>query len=54
MFYATIVFGFVCALGVAKLLNLTGLSRLFWHPGLVLVSLWVLMTSLIGLTVIPP
>jgi hypothetical protein len=30
------------------------MSRFFWHPGLAFVALWVLMTSLIGLTVIPP
>ena len=53
-FFFTVVFGFVCALGVAKLLNLTGFSRFFWHPGLAFVALWVLMTSLIGLTVISP
>ena len=53
-FFFTIVLGFVCTLGAAKLLNATGLSRFFWHPGLVFVATWVLMTSLIGLTVIPP
>ena len=53
-FFFTIVLGFVGALGVSKLLNTTGLSRFFWHPGLAFVALWVLMTSLIGLTVIPP
>jgi hypothetical protein len=53
-FFFTIVLGFVCTLGVAKLLNATGLSRFFRHPGLAFVALWVLMTSLIGLTVIPP
>lgn len=53
-FFFTVVFGFVCAVGVAKLLNVTGLSRLFWHPGLAFVASWVLMTSLIGLFLIPP
>jgi hypothetical protein len=53
-FFFTVVFGFVCALGVAKLLNVTGLSRFFWHPGLAFVASWVLMTSLIGLFLIPP
>ncbi|MGB3123668.1 MAG: DUF1656 domain-containing protein [Pseudomonas sp.] len=53
-FFFTVVFGFVCTLGVAKLLNSAGFSRFFWHPGLAFVSLWVLVTSLIGLTVIPP
>ena len=53
-FFFTVVLGFVCALGVAKLLNVAGISRFFWHPGLAFVSLWVLVTSLIGLTVILP
>ena len=53
-FFFTIVLGFVCTLGVAKLLNATGLSRSFWHPGLAFLATWVLVTSLIGLTVIPP
>ena len=53
-FFFTVVCGFVCTLGVAKLLNRTGISRFFWHPGLAFVALWVLMTSLLGLTVIPP
>jgi len=53
-FFFTLVFGFVSALGVAWLLNRTGLSRFFWHPGLAFVACWVLMTSLIGLFVIAP
>jgi hypothetical protein len=53
-FFFTALIGFVCTLGVAKLLNIAGISRFFWHPGLAFVSLWVLMTSLIGLTVISP
>jgi hypothetical protein len=53
-FFFTMLLGFVFALGVAKLLNITGISRFFWHPGLAFVSLWVLMTSLIGLTLISP
>jgi hypothetical protein len=53
-FFFTVVFGFVCALVVVKLLNVTGLSRFFWHPGLAFVATWVLITSLIGLFVIAP
>jgi hypothetical protein len=53
-FFFTVVFGFVCALGVAKLLNVTRLSRFFWHPGLTFVLFWVLATSLVGLFFIPP
>jgi hypothetical protein len=53
-FFFTVVIGFVCALGVAKLLNVTGFSRFFWHPGLAFLAIWVLMTSLIGLIFLPP
>ncbi len=37
-----------------KLLNRAGVSRFFWHPGLAFLALWVLISSLLGLTVIPP
>jgi hypothetical protein len=53
-FFFTVVWGFLCAYGVARLLNATGLSRFFWHPGLVFLALWVLLSSLLGLTFIPP
>jgi hypothetical protein len=53
-FFFTVVVGYFCAYGVAWLLNNTGLYRFFWHPGLVFVALWVLSTSLIGLTFLPP
>jgi hypothetical protein len=53
-FFFTVVFGFVCTLVIAKLLNVTGLGQFFWYPGLAFVALWVLLTSLIGLLVIPP
>jgi hypothetical protein len=53
-FFFTVLLGFICALGVAKVINVTGLSRFFWHPGLTFVSTWVLLTSLIGLFLIPP
>ncbi len=53
-FFFTVVLGFACAMGVARLLNVAGLSRFFWHPGLAFVALWVLMTSLIGHTIITP
>jgi hypothetical protein len=53
-FFFTIVIGFICTLAVAKALNASGISRFFWHPGLAFVALWALMTSLIGLTFIPP
>lgn len=53
-FLFTVVGGFVCALGITWLLNLTGLGRAFWHPGLAFVAWWVLATSLLGLLVILP
>jgi hypothetical protein len=53
-FFFTMVTGFICTLAVAKALNASGISRFFWHPGLAFVALWALMTSLIGLTFIPP
>ena len=53
-FFFTVVLGFVGTWLVAKLLNCSGLSRFFWHPGLAFLALWVLMSSLLGLTIIPP
>ncbi len=53
-FFFTVLLGFVCAQAVTKLLNATGLSRFFWHPGLAFLAIWVLLTSLIGLTFVPP
>ena len=53
-FFFTVVVGLVCASLVGTLLNHLGTSRLFWHPGLAFLALWVLMSSLLGLTIIPP
>ncbi len=52
--FVAIVTGLVCALAVAKLLNLTGLSRFFWHPPLAFAALWLLGTALTGLFIIRP
>ena len=52
--FVTIVAGLVCAMVVAKLLNLTGLSRFFWHPPLARAALWLLATGLFGLFIIAP
>ncbi len=52
--FLAIVAGLLCAVGIANLLNRTGLGRLFWHPPLALFSLWLLSTSLIGLLFIAP
>ena len=53
-FFFTVLAGFVAALVTARVMNAVGLGRLFWHPGLVFVALWTLMTSILGLTIIPP
>jgi hypothetical protein len=52
--FVTIVAGLVCAIITAKLLNLTGLSRFFWHPPLANAALWLLATTLINLFIIAP
>jgi hypothetical protein len=48
-FFLVCTFGLLLTLAVTQLLNWTGLSRLFWHPPLAFVALWVLASSLIGL-----
>ncbi|MCH9653807.1 MAG: DUF1656 domain-containing protein [Planctomycetes bacterium] len=53
-FFFTVLLGYLCAFGLTRLLNVTGLSRYFWNTGLAFVALWVLSTSLIGLYFIPP
>ncbi len=52
--FVAILAGLVCALVFSKLLNLTGLSRFFWHPPLAFAALWLLATALTGLFVITP
>jgi hypothetical protein len=52
--FVAIVAGLLCAVGLARLLNRTGLSRYFWHPPLALFSLWLLSSALIGLFFIAP
>ena len=46
--------GLVCAILLAQVLNPTGWSRLFWHPPLAFVALWMLASSLFGLIVLAP
>ena len=53
-FFFTVLLGYLCALVIGKLLNFTGLGRFFWHPGLAFAAFWVLATSVIGLTFLPP
>jgi len=52
--FVAILGGLFCAMVMAKLLNLSGLSRFFWHPPLAYSALWLLATSLIGLLIIAP
>ncbi len=52
--FVAIVAGLLCAIVLAWLLNLTGLSRLFWHPPLAFAALWLLATALVGLLIIAP
>ena len=52
--FVTVVAGLVCALVVARLLNLTGLSRFFWHPPLAFAALWLLGAALTSLFLIRP
>ena len=52
--FVAIVAGLLCAMVLAKLLNLTRLSRFFWHPPLAYAALWLLASALIGLFIITP
>ena len=53
-FLVTVVLGYLAAYGVTRLLNATGLSRYFWRPEIGFLAFWVMLTSLIGLFVLPP
>ena len=53
-FLFTVLAGFTCAYALTRLLNVTGLSRFFWQPGIAFLAWWVLLTSLIGLVWIHP
>jgi hypothetical protein len=52
--FVAIAAGLLCAIVSAKLLNLTGVSRFFWHPPLANAALWLLATALIALFIIAP
>ena len=52
--FVAIAGGLLCAIVLARLLNLTGLSRFFWHPPLAFAALWLLATALVGLLLIAP
>jgi hypothetical protein len=53
-FFLVCLLGLLCAAATTEVLNRTGFSRLFWHPPLAFVALWVLASSLIGLALIAP
>jgi Protein of unknown function (DUF1656) len=46
--------GLLLAWLVVRILNRTGLSRFFWHPPLAFLALVILMSSLVGILVLPP
>jgi hypothetical protein len=52
--FVAILVGLLCAIGLARLLNWTGLSRFFWHPPLAFAALWLLSAALVGLIFIAP
>ena len=52
--FVAILAGFLCAIGLARLLNWMGLSRIFWHPPLAFAALWLLSAALVGLIFIAP
>ena len=52
--FVAILAGLLCAIGLARLLNWTGLSRIFWHPPLAYAALWLLSTALVSLIFIAP
>jgi hypothetical protein len=52
--FVAIMAGLVCATFVARQLNLSALSRYFWHPQLAYAALWLLATALISLFILAP
>jgi Protein of unknown function (DUF1656) len=46
--------GLLLAWLTTRILNRTGLSRFFWHPPLAFLGLVILMSSLVGILVLPP
>ncbi len=53
-FLLVCLFGLLGSMAITQVLNWTGLSRLFWHPPLAFVAMWVLASSVIGLVMIAP
>jgi hypothetical protein len=53
-FFLVCLFGLLGTVAITQVLNWTGLSRLFWHPPLAFLAMWVLASSVIGLAIIAP
>ena len=53
-FMITVLLGYLAAYGLTRLLNAIGLSRYFWRPEIGFLAFWVMLTSLIGLFLLPP
>jgi hypothetical protein len=53
-FMITVVLGYLAAFGVTRLLNATGMSQYFWRPEIAFLAFWVMLSSLIGLFILPP
>jgi hypothetical protein len=48
------VLGLLAAWLATKVLNRTRLARFFWNPPLVFLALWLMMSAVIGLFLLPP
>lgn len=53
-FVITVLLGYMAAYGLTRLLNATGLSQYFWRPEIGFLAFWVMLSSLIGLFILPP
>jgi len=53
-FMITVALGYLAAYGVTRLLNAAGLSKNFWRPEIGFLAFWVMLSSLIGLFLLPP
>lgn len=53
-FMITVSLGYLAAYGLTRALNAVGLNRYFWRPEIGFLAFWVMLTSLIGLLILPP
>ncbi len=49
-----ILFGLLGAFALGKTLNAIGWSRYFWRPEIAFLAFWIMLSSLIGLFLLPP